>query len=56
MADTIAIGAAKLSCELKFPMADSIILYTARLHGATLWTQNTHFESLPDVCFVRKGA
>ena len=35
-------------------MADSLILATAREHGATLWTQDEHFASLPEVQFVRK--
>lgn len=54
LSDTQALGAARLSVELKLPMADSIILYTARWHGATLWTQDAHFESIPGVAFVRK--
>jgi predicted nucleic acid-binding protein len=37
------------------PMADSIILYSARHHGAKLWTQDAHFDSVEGVCFVRKG-
>jgi predicted nucleic acid-binding protein len=55
LSDTAALGAARLSVELKLPMADSIILYTARGHGATLWTQDAHFEEIPGVAFVRKA-
>ena len=44
LSDTLALGAARLSCEMKLPMADSIILHSARHHGATLWTQDAHFE------------
>jgi len=51
--DTLALGAARLSHELKLPLADSIILYSARHLDATLWTQDAHFESVPDVKFVR---
>ena len=54
LSDTLAIGAARLSVELKLPLADSIILHTARVHGATLWTQDAHFETLAGVAFVRK--
>ena len=45
----IALMAAELSWELKLPMADSIILATARLNNATLWTQDSHFEGMRDV-------
>ena len=34
-------------------MADSIMLATARANGATLWTQDSDFEGLPDVRFQR---
>jgi len=45
----LAIAAAKLGHELKLPLADSIIYATVRLHEATLWTQDAHFESLEGV-------
>ena len=37
------------------PMADSLIYATARMHGATLWTQDAHFEHLPGVKFFAKN-
>ena len=49
LSDSIAIYAAKLSQELKLPMADSIILATAQLDQAVLWTQDDHFKDLPGV-------
>ena len=52
----LATTAAQLSAELKLPMADSIILATARQHAATIWTQDADFEGLADVRFVRKSA
>lgn len=55
LSDTLALGAARLSFELKLPLADSIILYSARHHGAKLWTQDSHFESVEGICFVRKA-
>lgn len=55
LSDTLALGAARLSVDLKLPLADSIILHTARAHGATLWTQDAHFETVAGVAFVRKG-
>ncbi len=51
---TIALLAAELSFELKLPMADSIILATARSYSATLWTQDEHFASLPGVEYIVK--
>jgi toxin FitB len=45
----LALGAARLSIDAKLPMADSVILATARLYRAALWTQDADFESLPDV-------
>ena len=42
----LALDAAKTSFEMKLPMADSIILTTARAHGATLWTQDRDFEGI----------
>jgi toxin FitB len=50
----IALIAADLSMEHKLPMADSIILATARANNATLWTQDEHFQGLPDVKFIEK--
>lgn len=50
----LALSAAKLSAELKLPMADSIILATARAHKATIWTQDADFEKLPNVKYKRK--
>jgi predicted nucleic acid-binding protein len=54
LSDTLALGAARLSAELKLPLADSVILHTARAHGAQLWTQDAHFESPSGVAFVCK--
>jgi predicted nucleic acid-binding protein len=45
----IALSAASISVDLKLPMADSVMLATARAFGATLWTQDEHFEGLPGV-------
>jgi predicted nucleic acid-binding protein len=50
----IAMDAVKLSIELKLPMADGLILATARTYGAILWTQDADFEGLPNVRFTKK--
>src|ERR1017187_7570516 len=46
---SISILAAKISVEEKKPMADSIILATARLYRATVWTQDSDFEGIDGV-------
>ena len=48
---SLALDATRLSRSARLPMADSIMLATARAHGATLWTQDSDFEGLPDVRF-----
>ena len=45
----LAIAAADLSADLRLPLADSVILATARAFGATLWTQDSHFDGLEGV-------
>ena len=45
----LALNAARVSMDLKLPMADSVMLATARAYEATLWTQDEHLEGLPDV-------
>ena len=53
---TVALSAARLSVENKLPMADSVILATARKYDATLWTQDAEFKGLHNVeCRKRKS-
>jgi len=47
----LALLAARISLERKLPMADSVILATARAYGATVWTQDADFKDLPGVQF-----
>lgn len=49
----IGLGAARISTELGLPMADAVMLATARAHKATLWTQDAHFEEVERVRYVR---
>jgi predicted nucleic acid-binding protein len=51
----MALAAARLSLELRLPMADSVILATARAYNATLWTQDVDFESIPAVRYISKS-
>jgi predicted nucleic acid-binding protein len=50
----LAITAGKLSLQLALPMADAVILATAREHGATLWTGDIHFKKIPGVKYFPK--
>ncbi len=45
----LAIAAAQLSHALRLPMADSIILATARSHQARLYTMDSDFQGMDDV-------
>jgi predicted nucleic acid-binding protein len=45
----IAVEAAQLGIEYRLPLAESVILATARSYGATLWTQDRGFENVPGV-------
>lgn len=51
---SISISAAKISSDLKIPMADSVILATADAYDATIWTQDEHFEGIAGVHYVKK--
>jgi len=52
---TLALSAANISLSLKLPMADSIMLATAKAYQATLWTQDDDFRDLDDVQFIEKA-
>lgn len=55
LTQNISIFAAKFSYELKLPMADSIILATAQIYDATIWTQDADFEGKPSVKYIPKN-
>lgn len=50
----LAVGAAKLGIDHKLPLADSVMLATARAFSAVLWTQDADFEGLPGVNYTPK--
>jgi predicted nucleic acid-binding protein len=50
----LALSAARISLSDKIPMADSIILATARAYGATLWSQDSDFENIAEVRYIAK--
>jgi len=51
-----ALSAARISIDHQLPMADSVILATARLNDALLWTQDSHFEGIPNVKYKKTAA
>lgn len=55
LSDDLALQAAKISLEYKIPMADSIILATARAHEAVLWTQDKDFKDMENVNYFPKS-
>jgi predicted nucleic acid-binding protein len=51
---SLAIAASKLSLEHNLPMADSIILATAKEFNAILWTQDADFKNIKNVKYFSK--
>lgn len=54
LTDSLALDAARLGLERRLPLADSIVLATARRFGATLWTQDADFEGIEGVRYFAK--
>jgi toxin FitB len=50
----LAISASRLSLEHQLPMADSIILATAREFKAMIWTQDSDFKDITNVKYFPK--
>ena len=50
---SIAISAAHVSLQYQMPMADAIMMATARNHKAVLWTQDSHFEGIQNVNYKK---
>jgi len=51
----LALTAARLSIAARLPLADSVILATARAHDAVLWTQDADFEGMDRVRYIPAG-
>jgi len=51
---SIALAASKISLEYKLPMADSIILATARQFDAVIWTLDSDFRNIKGVKYFSK--
>ena len=54
LSGSLALSAARISLSDKIPMADSIMLATARAYGATLWSQDSDFENMAGVRYIAK--
>jgi len=52
----VALAAARISIDEGLPLADSVILAHARALDATLWTQDSDFESVEGVRYMAKVA
>ena len=48
----IALSAAKISLNLSLPLADSIIIATARAYDALIWTQDADFKGIEEVSYI----
>jgi len=51
---TLALKAARLSHDLRLPLADSVILATAQSYSGVIWTQDVHFQGLEGVRYIDK--
>jgi predicted nucleic acid-binding protein len=49
----IALRAARISMDQKLPLADSVMLATARSFEAILWTQDAHFAGMAGVRYKK---
>ena len=54
LTSTLAMAAARLSLDLTLPMADSVMLATARAFDATFWTQDADFAQIQGVRYRTK--
>lgn len=52
LTSALALSAAQLSLKERLPMADSVILATARAFQAVLWTQDADFKDLEGVQYT----
>ncbi len=52
---SLALDAATLGLRYKLPLADAVILATARASNALIWTQDSDFEGLDGVNYIARG-
>ena len=51
-----ALSAARISIDHQLPLADSVMLATARVSDAVLWTQDAHFEGIANAKYKKTNA
>ena len=56
LTSSLALIAARLSLQHRLPLADSVILATARAHTATLRTQDADFRGIEGVRYAERKA
>jgi len=54
MDETLADSAASLAHQHKFSMADAFVYASSQFLQGELWTQDSHFATLPGVKYFRK--
>ncbi len=54
LSSALALAAARLSLDLGLPMADAVMLATARSCDASFWTQDADFEDVAGVRYIPK--
>jgi predicted nucleic acid-binding protein len=55
LTQSLALSASKLSLKHKLPMADSIILATAKLYDAVVWTLDSDFQNIDGIKYIPKN-
>ena len=50
----LALSTAKIGLDIKLPLADSVILATARAYSALLWTQDSDFAKVKGVKYAAR--
>jgi len=50
----LALNAARIGHDLKLPLANSVILATARAYQGVIWTQDAHFKGLEGIRYTEK--
>jgi toxin FitB len=50
----VAILSARIGHELKLPLADAVIVSTARMHDAVVWTQDSDLKNIEGLKYIKK--
>jgi len=51
---SLCLTAARIGSDLKLPLADSVILATARTYFGVIWTQDAHLKGIEGVRYTEK--